>query len=141
MASKLVDKDLGYRKLKRASKRKPYEILIGFQTEEYALIALVNEYGSPSRNIPERSFIRSTLAANDRTYTAEMERIALLSLEGKNVKAELKALSERIRKDIIQTIKLFSSPSNAESTVERKGFDNPLVDTGGLQEALVVEIV
>jgi hypothetical protein len=47
-----------------------------------------------------------------------------------------------IKDQIVQSIVSTNSPPNAPSTVRRKGFDKPLIDTGVMQRSVdfVVEV-
>lgn len=107
-------------------------------------LAAIHEYGAPGANIPERSFIRRTFSEPE---GAEAMREFLAEQAEKILKGELTpatalkqlgawgaaAVRARIRQGI--------PPPNAEATVQRKGSSTPLVDTGGLINAVSWEIV
>ena len=46
--------------------------------------------------------------------------------------------ANRIRTDVIEKIIAVRTPENAPSTVEQKGFDNPLVETGQMQRSIQI---
>lgn len=89
-------------------------------------VALINEMGSG--NIPARPFI------SDSFY--ESEDIVEPMLEGFLFEKNTKSLSRDIGKILKQMMqqRIIESSShyqaNAPTTIERKGFDHPLVETG-----------
>lgn len=87
--------------------------------------------------IPSRNFIRGWLYKYRVKYT---KSIAALS---KNVLlAKITPIKARRNlgilgtKDLKQTIRSWSSPPNAQSTVARKGRNDPLVDTGHMVNSI-----
>lgn len=95
------------------------------------MVGSVHEFGSPSRNIPERSYLRSTLQNNRRMYKKFLEKL------GKNI-----AIGKITSEEALQTLGL-KVASDAQSTLidlktpplkHRDG--NPLFDTGHLVESI-----
>jgi hypothetical protein len=111
-------------------------------------LAGVHEYGAAIRIgstviiIPERSFIRATLAEkrtdifalvsrlNDRVLTGRMSEDQALGLIG------TKAVGE-IQKRMARGIQ----PENAPSTIAAKGSSKPLIDTGRLRQSVTYAVV
>lgn len=99
--------------------------------EEVVTRAIVNNYGAPARNIPQREFMASSM----RLGADEINKTAKDVLE---VVIKRKATPERglmllalkgqalMRRRIVELDK----PPNAPSTIAKKGSDNPLIDTG-----------
>ena len=91
-------------------------------------VATYNEYGTP--DIPERSFLRSTIAANRAKYKKEFEKAYLEAIRGgMNLRASAAFIGNVARDDIKQKITDIKEPPNAASTVAKKGFDDPLIET------------
>ena len=49
-------------------------------------------------------------------------------------------LGDRAALIIADKIRTMSSPPNAPATIKRKGFNNPLVETGTMQDSIIVEV-
>lgn len=97
-------------------------------------IGLIHEFGAPSKSIPERSFIRSTVDQKDRAYRQELRNSFANILLGRGtVLSELDQFGFRVTGDIQRKITAIRTPANSESTIEKKGFDNPLIETGTLR--------
>lgn len=150
--NKTIDKDMGAKKIIQESSRlKGSFVNVGVHqaegSENYegtsttvAEVAFWNEFGTVTA--PERSFIRSTIDEN----RAELERITakLLDqvLEGKiDTKKALDKLGFKIETLIKKKILDLNDPPNAPSTVARKGFNNPLVDSRRLWRSIAFETV
>jgi phage gpG-like protein len=99
------------------------------------MVGLVHEFGSPSRNIPQRSFLRSTVASNKREYKDIFKRLGKKIVDGKITKLEaLKLLGLKVQTDVRDKITDIDSP-------ELKSRDgNPLVDTGHLRQSITYEV-
>lgn len=99
------------------------------------MVGLVHEFGSPSRNIPQRSFLRSTVASNKREYKGIFKRLGKKIVDGKITKLEaLKLLGLKVQTDVRDKITDIDSP-------ELKSRDgNPLVDTGHLRQSITYEV-
>lgn len=106
-----------------------------------AEIALVHEFGSPAMNIPERSFLRSTVDANREAYHKAIERIAQHKLDGKDTSQEIERLGLRGAADVKRTIQAGIDPPLKPETIARKGSSKPLVDTGQLISSIAHRVV
>jgi HK97 gp10 family phage protein len=96
--------------------------------ESVAQVAAWNEYGT--EDIPERPFLRSTMAKRRKKYTIIMGTIAAAAVEGKaSIKAGMARLGELVRSDVRNAIVNWSEPGNSPATIRKKGRDDPLVDT------------
>lgn len=91
-----------------------------------AQVAFWNEYGT-SRS-PARPFFR-TMIANESGGWADLVANAARYYGYDGSKA-LAAVGERIRDQLQESIRGWQDPSNAPYTVEKKGFNKPLIDTG-----------
>lgn len=102
-----------------------------------AHVAYWNEYGTAT--IPSRPFFRNTIAEKQDEW-AESSANILKSVDG-DVKQALALIGEGVKGDIVETIQNFREPENAPSTVKKKGFNKPLIDTGDLWRAIQSEVV
>lgn len=108
-----------------------------------AELAAIHEYGAPKANIPERSFIRRTFGEQDGREAAKkfIAKQAKLIVK-KQIEPEealerigqwgVAAVRARVREGI--------APALRPATIAAKGSSLPLVDTGGLMEALSYEV-
>jgi bacteriophage protein of unknown function (DUF646) len=102
-----------------------------------AQVAYWNEYGTA--NIPARPFFRNTIAEKQDEWADNAASI-LQHTDGDVGKA-LALIGEGVKGDIVETIQNFREPENAPSTVKKKGFNKPLIDTGDLWRAIQSEVV
>jgi hypothetical protein len=118
-------------------------------------LAAIHEYGSPARNIPERSFLRATLDANRQAYNALISQLVGLIFDGKltvpralgmlglKVVADIRA---RIRKGIApplspRTLRLKLLKGGAGRGRRNRGKSVPLIDTGQLINSITHLVV
>lgn len=149
------DIDRGYRRILREfTQIGERQVLAGVRSKDgvevpegsdlnLAQIAAVNEFGSedPPDHPPERSFLRSTVDVHQREYAALVEEIIGAAIDGRQkLDKGLGLLGARLVADIQQTMRNFDDPANAPSTIARKGFDNPLIETGRLRQSIDWEI-
>lgn len=97
-----------------------------------AQLGAIHEYGSEAAHIPERSFLRSTMAKKRASYRSSIRYIIHQALEKDyDVRKAMGRLGRRAEGDIKLTIRDLKDPPNAPSTIaQKKGVDNPLIDTG-----------
>ena len=92
------------------------------------LVAAVQEFGSPSRNIPPRPFFRNMIARKHNEWPSAVAE--LLKANNYNVTKALMQTGEGIKGQLQQSIKDTNTPPLAPATIKRKGFSTPLIDTG-----------
>lgn len=97
------------------------------------------ESGLPAQNIPTRPAIRVGFMAPikkgsyDKLFAESMQRIA----EGKSTfKQEYTKIGAKAQADLKKAVADWDTPRNAPLTVELKGFDNPLIDSGLLYDSI-----
>lgn len=130
---KIDDKEI-YKKLKHqyASAEVGF-----FEGEKYpdgtpvAAVAAHNEFGGGKT--PPRPFM-STCMRNRRNVWRKVVQNNL----AKEVDARktLAALCEQMVLDISDYIRIWTSPPNAPATIKKKGFNDPLVDTGRMMRSV-----
>lgn len=138
--------------------------LFGKDDSELVMIGAVHEYGVeipvtpkmrawfaangyPLRKettvikIPERSWLRSGYDENIDKIADKIERLLPDVLEGQvNPKLFMDAIGMEFAGLIQKKMRDLKNPPNSSMTVERKGSDNPLIDTGRLVGAIRHEI-
>lgn len=103
-----------------AGKSAPYGMTIMFVLKE-------------SVRIPPRRFLGIAYERNHAEWSRLMVEGALKVMDGKLSSEALgNQLGRRISNDIKKTIRDLHTPHNASLTADRKGFDDPLQDTGKL---------
>ena len=104
-------------------------------------LAMVHEYGSKKRRIPERSFIRSTCDAKAKEHLGLIKRLQQKTLQGHlSSKQALGQLGEIVSKDMVQAINRGIEPELKLATIKRKGSSAPLIDEGLLKGAVTHEV-
>ena len=101
-----------------------------------AAVAFWNEYGTA--RIPPRPFFRNTIAEHKDEWPKQAA--ALMEANGGDVRQTLELMGEGVKGQIVETIQAFREPPNAASTVKKKGFDKPLIDTGTLWRSIDYEV-
>lgn len=123
-------------------------VLVGVRGEEtddegtsLALIASANEFGTRDGHVPERSFLRRTVAENQRDYEEMLAGAVDDYVEdGIPLTRSLGLIGAAAVGDVQDTMVAVDDPPNAPSTIARKGADNPLVDEGVLKAAITWKI-
>ena len=102
-----------------------------------AMIAAINEYGRPPTQ-PPRPFFRNMIrdkqgewptAIADLLKANDLDAVKALDLAGA-------AIAGQLRQSIVDLV----SPALAASTIRRKGFDKPLIDTGHMMNSVDHEV-
>lgn len=106
-----------------------------------AMVAAANEFGVPSRGIPERSFLRAGLL----NHLPDLIRLNALNIQkiargGFTVLTALRQLGTFAASQVQQEIVQGSFEPNAPSTVARKKSSKPLIDTGSLRQSITYRI-
>lgn len=95
-------------------------------------IGLVHEFGAPSINVPQRSFLRSTIIENKRKYKRFLAKLSLKILQGKmKPDKALGLLGDMLSGDIKEKMTDIKTP---ELKIRIGG--NPLVHEGQLRQSI-----
>jgi len=125
-----------------------YEAKEGTRPLTLVEVATVHEFGTKDGKIPERSFLRSTLARRETVYgkalTAALQRaLDEVSADGIGDVAgafarQLEVVGLRVVRDVQTTIRDSGPgwPPNAPLTIALKGSSKPLIDTGRLRQSI-----
>lgn len=101
-----------------------------------AMIAAIQDFGSG--NIPSRPFFRNMIAAKQGEWPAG---IALQLRETNyDVKQTLDRVGAAVAGQLRQSIIDTNEPPLAESTIRRKGFEKPLIDTSHMINSVDFEV-
>lgn len=116
--------------------------LVDSDALDIAEIAAVNEFGSTKANIPERSFMRTTVDEKRIKYKKVLSDLMGDILIGvKTVNNALDLFGIRVVGDIKRKITSIRVPPNAPSTIAQKpGGNNPLIDTGRMRNAVTHKV-
>lgn len=108
-----------------------------------ASIGLTQEFGSASKNIPERSFLRMPLKEKMPKRLSEIGKEAMLGIAKKNIVLFLKklgVLGEEIIQMAFDTGGFGKWANLTERTIKIKGFDTRLVETTQLRKSITSEV-
>jgi len=103
-----------------------------------AMIGAIQEFGAPRAGIPPRPFFRTMIARKQHEWGPavgalmidhDYDALRVLQLAGE-------AIAGQLRQSIVDT----NAPPLAESTIKRKGFAKPLVDTGHMLNSVDYEV-
>ncbi|HWH86165.1 MAG TPA: hypothetical protein VNV36_05235 [Pseudomonas sp.] len=101
-----------------------------------ATVAADNEFGSPTN--PPRSYMRRTVVERSGVWKDGFAKL----MQSNTPEVALEILGKQMVKDIQQTIKAIGAEGgNSKETIERKGFDKPLTDSGHLGRSIDSEVV
>jgi len=104
-----------------------------------AMIAAIHNYGAPRAGIPPRPFFSNMIAAKqgewpraiaDLLVANDYDAVRALDIAGA-------AIAGQLRQSIIDT----NAPPLARSTIRRKGFSKPLIDTSHMINSIDHEVV
>lgn len=105
---------------------------------QVAAVAAFNEYGVPSHNQPPRPFFRSMIQAHNGQWGPMLGK--LLKRNDYDGALALGLLGEELINELQDSIRSGSYPPLAPSTVRRKGFDTPLIDTAVMWRSIDKEV-
>lgn len=102
------------------------------------LIAAINEYGAPSRGQPPRPFFRRMIQKESGGWPAMIN--ALLKSNDYDAAVTLNAAGAVIAGQLQQSINELTDPPLAPSTIERKGFDKPLIHHSFMVKSVTYQV-
>lgn len=98
-----------------------------------------NEFGTDTA--PARSFIRSTHDEKRRAWIQDMQRELGNMMDGRQTaQGFMESVGSRAAEDIRQTVIEMTTPANAPRTIAQKGFDDPLIETGEMRDAIDYQV-
>ncbi|WP_313449686.1 hypothetical protein [Atlantibacter hermannii] len=106
--------------------------------QQVAMVAAANEFGNPANNQPPRPFFRNMIADNKDTWPDDIGRIAQATdFDGEQT---LGLMGEHIKGQLQQSIRELMEPPLSPVTIEKKGFDKPLIGTGHMLNSVDYDI-
>lgn len=105
-----------------------------------AEVAAVQEYGT--REVPARPFMTTTVM-RDQEFLVYLENGLSSIYWGvtPNAKRGLRGAGQVLAESMKASVETWSNPANSLSTVRRKGFNDPLVETGTMKENISWRLV
>jgi len=89
-------------------------------------------------NIPSRPFFRTMIANKNGEWPNLFAQY--LKTNNMDVILSLKELGERIRDDLVESINEWQAPPNAPSTIAKKGFNKPLIETSDMKNSVISQV-
>lgn len=111
---------------------------------DLATIAVVQEFGSDSKRIPERPMLRETFDKEKSSGRLNKQMAKVLkNAVSKNMFSikKLEKFGEYYENKVKGTIEKKKTPKNAKETIRKKGFDDPLINTGTMKESVSNHVV
>lgn len=147
----MTDTDKGFERIKKEleilGNSKLYIYIDDKATYENGIkvdfIAMLMEYGSDEFEVhfPARPFFRSTFEAHKEHFISQYERNVQKILEGKmTAKQLLQELGVEAVKKVREMIEFGEFAALSPATIEKKGHDKPLFDTGTLLRSIKYKI-
>lgn len=155
----VVDRDLGYRallanlrRLTQSTRRNQSGVFVGVRADAgteadgvpLVTVAAANEFGTA--HVPERSFLRRTVDEKRGEYLTQLGETldaaaqAPAGMAAAVLRRGLGRIGLAAVRDVRQTMTTLREPPNAPATVQKKGSDNPLIDSGRLRQSIDYEI-
>ncbi|WP_312387860.1 hypothetical protein [Atlantibacter hermannii] len=106
--------------------------------QQVAMVAAANEFGNPANNQPPRPFFRNMIADNKDNWPDDIGRVAQAT--GFDGEQTLGLMGEHIKGQLQQSIRELMEPPLSPVTIEKKGFDKPLIDTGHMLNSVDYDI-
>ena len=103
------------------------------------MVAAWNELGTET--IPSRPFMRQTMSENEDDIKKYASNYLTMACKGDmTTKAALEAIGEYIKKLMQEQIADGDFEPNAPSTIAKKGFDDPLIETEHMKGSVISEV-
>lgn len=106
-----------------------------------AMLGAIHEFGVPSKNIAERSWLRSTIVENGAEYSKALaEGIPNAIARGIDADVAYNTLGEKASGDVKFKIANGSFTPLKQKTIDRKGSSKPLIDKGHFRLSISHEV-
>lgn len=103
-------------------------------------VAFWNEFGT--KRIPARGYFKRSALKNRRDLREDVKDAAYAVARGRlSCDKALDLIGQQAAAQLRKDLTDFKDPPNAESTIARKGFDNPLIETGHLRSQITHRVV
>ncbi len=109
------------------------------EDEELLIIAGANEFGT--KNIPARPYIRGAIDNSEAEILELAERYSGEIIDGTTSRYNALTFMGQFIEGLIKRYMInLRTPKNADSTIKKKGSDNPLINTGLLVGSIRYEV-
>ena len=108
-----------------------------FVSKSKANFASTHAHDAYEINIPPRPFFRTMIAQNKDSWAPTA---AALLKQGKSPAEVLDIMGELLAGQLRASIIAMKTPPNAPSTIRKKGFDDPLIDSGHMLNSVDFEV-
>lgn len=100
--------------------------------------AAIHEFGAPEANIPERSFLRSTITQHSADYAAMITKLAPKMLTGTlTAEQAFNIIGAKIVADVNRKVRVEGvAPPLQPETIARKGSSRALIDTASMIQSV-----
>ena len=99
------------------------------------MVAFVQEFGH--ENIPARGYFKRSAKKRRRELKQASQDVMFAVAAGRlSVEKALDLVGQQAAATLRKDLTDFKDPGNAPSTIARKGFDNPLIETGHLRSQI-----
>lgn len=145
-----VNKKLTAKHLKNARRLNIVKGFIGFNADQNVFypdgkalwqVATDNEFGHVNEQgfyVPSRPFLTTTMRKNSVEYGEMMRAVAKKYLKtDESAPLALNNMLKLIKMDVQLEIVEWDNPPNAPMTIQKKGFDNPLIDTKTMMKNVI----
>lgn len=103
-----------------------------------AMIAAIQNFGAPARNIPPRPFFTTMISNGERAWPGILA--SALKARDYDPTAALTVLGHEMEGELRQSIQQTNSPPLRPATIKRKGSSKPLVDTGRMLNSVISKV-
>ena len=142
----VTDRDLGLKSfIRQLEIARKVEVTVGIHEDKFseghsiAFYGACNEYGT--KNIPERSFMRSSFDESIGAIKSDMDQQAGAVMYGKkDIRSALGTIGMNHVKRIKAKISSNIRPENADSTIARKKSSATLIDNGDMRNSVHYKI-
>lgn len=109
-----------------------------FVKESEANFQTVHRVDEYTITIPSRPFFRGMIAANKSEWGPQLGKI----IKGADYDSAvaLGRLGQLVKEQLQESIREFSDPANAKSTIAKKGFDKPLIESSNMLNTADFEV-
>lgn len=108
------------------------------------IVATDNEFGAVKFRddgnysyIPPRPFLSTTFSKNQSKYFDLVTKKVRMFFNAPTKKFDLDSEMTEMAKDVSKSIADWEIPPNAPETIKKKGFDDPLVETGTMRDNVI----
>jgi hypothetical protein len=106
-----------------------------------AHVAFIQEYGDASQKIPQRNFMSFTFGMKKDEWLRKYNDYLDEWFSGKwDVKTHLEFIGSQMASDMKKSIMSWAVPANRPFTVQKKGFNDPLIETGTMLHATAYKV-